>query len=193
MSAGYSCLNRSEYNYGDYKLLSVRPEDIESIRLWRNAQMNVLRQDYEITPESQVQYYAQEIWPAMKDECPRQLLFSFLYEQSLIGYGGLVYLDWRVRKAEVSVLFDLSQRSEDLYREQLCAYLTLLKDVAFNGLGLHRLWTESYDIRPLHIAVLEEQNFVFEGRLREHEWIDGSYVDTLFHGCLNGAAEKPPG
>ena len=83
------------------------------------------------------------------------------------------------------MLFDLSERSEQQYKQQLSAYLTLLKQSAFDDLGLHRLWTESYDIRPLHIATLEAQGFVFEGRLQDHEWINGAYVDTLFHGCVN--------
>ncbi len=185
MSSGYRCLRRREYVYGDYKLLSVRPEDIQSIRLWRNAQMNVLRQSGEITPEAQEQYYAREIWPTMQEARPRQVLFSFLHRQQLIGYGGLVYIDWVAKKAEVSVLFDLSDRSELQYSEQLSAYLVLLKKAAFNDLELHRLWTECYDIRPLHISVLEGQGFVLEGRLLDHEWIEGAYVDTLFHGCIN--------
>ena len=185
MSFEYRCLARVEYESGNYKLLSVRPQDIQSIRQWRNAQTNVLRQDGEITPESQEQYYAREIWPTMQQDCPRQILFSFLHRQQLIGYGGLVYIDWQAKKAEVSVLFDLTDRSEDQYKEQLTAYLTLLKEAAFDDLGLHRLWTESYDIRPLHIAILEQQGFKFEGRLHDHEWIDGAYVDTLFHGCLS--------
>ena len=185
MSVEYRCLTQVEYETGNYKLLSVRPEDIQSIRQWRNAQMNVLRQDSEITPESQEQYYAREIWPTMQEDRPRQILFSFLHKQQLIGYGGLVYIDWQAKKAEVSVLFDLSERSDAQYREQLSAYLTLLKMAAFSDLGLHRLWTESYDIRPLHISILEQRGFRFEGRLRDHEWINDAYVDTLFHGCLN--------
>jgi len=190
MSNGYRCLTEPVFHCGEYTLLSVRPKDIQSIRLWRNAQMNVLRQECEITPEAQEQYYAREIWPTMEEDTPRQILFSFLNRQTLIGYGGLVYLNWQAKKAEVSVLFDLSERSEAQYREQLSAYLTLLKQAAFNDLKLHRLWTECYDIRPLHIAILEQQGFIFEGRLRDHEWIDGSYVDTLFHGCLSSDASE---
>jgi len=190
MSSGYRCLAQTEYQHGDYSLLSVRPEDIQSIRQWRNAQMKLLRQDKEISPAAQEKYFAQQIWPTLNDDFPRQILFSFLFKQQLIGYGALVYIDWKVRKAEVSVLFDLSERSEKLYREHLSVYLTLLKNVAFTGLGLHRLWTESYDIRPLHISIFEEQGFIFEGRLRDHEWIDGACVDTLFHGCLNHASER---
>ena len=139
MSFEYRCLTRVEYESDNYKLLSVRPEDIQSIRQWRNAQINVLRQDAEISPESQEQYYAREIWPTMQEDCPRQILFSFLHRQKLIGYGGLVYIDWQAKKAEVSVLFDLTDRSEEQYTEQLCAYLTLLKQAAFGDLGLHRL------------------------------------------------------
>lgn len=189
MSSGYRCLSQGEYQLDNYQLLSVRPVDIQSIRHWRNEQMPLLRQDREITPEAQEHYFAREIWPTMNEDHPRQILFSFLNRQQLIGYGGLVYMDWVAKKAEVSVLFDLTERSEDLYREQLSVYLTLLKKAAFDDLELHRLWTESYDIRPLHISILEEQGFVFEGRLREHEWINNEYVDTLFHGCLNASHE----
>ena len=185
MNANYHCLSRTNYHAGEYQLVSVRPQDIQLIRCWRNAQIDVLRQDREITSQEQERYFEKQIWPTLNHEQPTQILFSFLREQQPVGYGGLVHINWSARKSEVSVLFDLAKRSEDLYREQLSAYLTLLKDVAFSDLGMHRLWTESYDIRPLHISILADQGFEFEGRLRDHEWINGRYVDTLFHACLN--------
>lgn len=181
----YRCLSQPHYCEGGFQLRPVQPQDIESIRQWRNAQTSVLRQSDKITPEGQRQYYATHIWPTMASPQPPQILFSYLRDDKLIGYGGLVHIGWHARKAEVSVLFDLTPRSEEDYRHHLSTYLTLLKRAAFDDLNFHRLWTEAYDIRPLHISVFEENGFVFEGRLQDHEYIDGRYVDTLFHGCLN--------
>jgi RimJ/RimL family protein N-acetyltransferase len=182
----YACLSEQRYeDDAGYQLVGVQPAHIESIRIWRNAQMRILRQNAPIDPAQQAYYYQTEIWPSMKVLQPRQILFSYLYGPQHIGYGGLVHIDWIAKKAEVSVLFDGQERSASLYREQLSRYLTLLKHVAFNDLKLHRLWTEAYDIRPQFIDVLEDNGFLFEGRLKDHVFIDGKYTDTLFHGCIS--------
>jgi hypothetical protein len=52
-------------------------------------------------------------------------------------------------------------------------------------IGLHKLWTETYDLRPDHVLILEESGFVKEGVLREHNQIDLRRVDSLIYGCLN--------
>jgi len=47
------------------------------------------------------------------------------------------------------------------------------------------LFTETYDIRPRHVAILEMNGFKLEGRLIDHVLIDGKYIDALIHGCVN--------
>jgi RimJ/RimL family protein N-acetyltransferase len=47
-----------------------------------------------------------------------------------------------------------------------------------------RLFTETYDIRPHHVAVLEKVGFRLEGRLRKHIAVEGVVTDVLFHGLL---------
>jgi RimJ/RimL family protein N-acetyltransferase len=59
-----------------------------------------------------------------------------------------------------------------------------MKSLAFDVLGLQRLFTETYDIRNLHIATLEESGFMREGVMRQHLRIGVNSVDSIIHGCL---------
>ena len=46
----YKCLKRKKiFHDDDYCLLTIRREDIEQIRVWRNSQLDVLRQNKKIT------------------------------------------------------------------------------------------------------------------------------------------------
>jgi hypothetical protein len=47
------------------------------------------------------------------------------------------------------------------------------------------LFTETYDIRPLHISIIESAGFLREGVMHHHVRIDGHPVDSLIHGCLH--------
>ncbi len=68
--------------------------------------------------------------------------------------------------------------------EATAEVLALLAEVAFRSLELNRLHTETYDIRPSHISVLEASGFQQEGRMREHVVIAGKPTDALLHGRL---------
>lgn len=169
---------------GDFAIEAVAPAHIEAIRCWRNAQMAVLRQSAPITPEQQVAYYAVEVWPEMAVAEPRNILVVFLEDGTAIGYGGLVHIAWAHQRAEVSFLLDPAViTSETAYARAFHAFLALIKRLAFEDLGLQRLVTETYDIRPGHIAVLEGAGFRREGVLRGHVRIDDRRVDCILHGC----------
>ena len=183
--AGYACLTRPLIALGDYAVRSVQPEDIEEIRQWRNAQMDVLRQQAALTPEDQTSYYARHVWPVMSQAEPANILMTFLHRGQRIGYGGLVHLAWPHRRAEVSFLVspDIAGDSAQ-YAQAFDAFFRLMKILAFDDLQLNRLTTETYVSRPAHIARLEAAGFRPEGRLRGHVRIDGDYIDSLIHGCV---------
>ena len=67
----YKCLPRRYYEHGDYTLEAVQPEHIEKIRIWRNEQMDVLRQPKPILKEQQIQYYEKHIWSELKSNQPK--------------------------------------------------------------------------------------------------------------------------
>jgi RimJ/RimL family protein N-acetyltransferase len=181
----YACLKRQHFEHQGYALLPVQPEHIEPIRLWRNAQMDVLRQSAPITAEQQLAYFDRHIWPTQALAQPANLLLALLHEGRLIGYGGLVHIAWEHRRAEVSFLLDAARiHSEAQYAADFSAFLSLLATVAFDDLGFRRLFTETYAMRLHHIAVLQANQFDLEGVLRQHVLIDGRPVDSLMHGRL---------
>lgn len=186
MDYEWKCLPVQSFRIGDYSVAPVQPGHIEEIRVWRNAQKDVLRQMTDITPEQQVNYFSTRIWPAMGSKTPSDVLMSLFYCDELIGYGGLVHIAWEHKRAELSFLVSPA-RAEDpaLYRRDHKYFLSLMKAMAFDHMGFHRLFTETYDVRPLHIANLEDSGFVREGVMREHVYIDGRAVDSIIHGCLS--------
>lgn len=184
-SGSYRCMPRAEVADGRFAVRAVEPQHIEAIRRWRNAQIDVLRQSYPITPEQQVEYYAREIWPSKDTAEPRNILLIYLEDGKPIGYGGLVHIAWEHRRAEVSFLLDPAVPSSDAELGALFAeFLKLMKELAFRDLGLARLHTETYAVRHVHIATLEVCGFRREGCLRHHVRIDGRPTDALLHGCL---------
>ena len=185
MSARYDFLDVDTVVQGNRCIVPLRHQDLLSIMHWRNAQLKVLRQKEPLTPEQQECYYQGVIVPSYAEKQPRQILFSYLHRQELIGYGGLVHIAWGDRRAEVSFLV-APERAADpsVYAQDFSLYLSMLQETAFQHLGFTRLLTETYDIRPHHISILESSGFQLEGRMKAHVWIDGQPVDSLLHGCV---------
>lgn len=182
----YKCLNQKTYQDRDgYQILSIRKEDIEKIRQWRNAQIHVLRQKVILTVEAQEQYFQHHIWPTFLNEKPAQILFSFLLDGQCIGYGGLTYLNWENFRSEISFLVDpIRAENPILYSQDFVHFLNLLCQVSFVDLQLHRLMTETYAFRDSTLAVLEKYGFKKEGVLREHVYQNGQWIDSIIHGLL---------
>lgn len=181
----YACLSSQSFRDDGREIRPVQDGDIEAIRLWRNAQIDVLRQKQPITAESQKSYYERQIWPTMALPQPDNLLVGYLNDGKLIGYGGLVHIAWEHRRAEVSFLVDPARAGDDaIYRGDFALFLQLVKSLAFDDLGLNRLFTETYATRSRHIAVLEASGFRCEGTMRQHVIINEKPVDALVHGYL---------
>ena len=186
----YRCLpEAASYCWHDYELVPIRPDDREAIRRWRNAQLDVLRQAAPLTAEQQDQYFEQVVAPLFEQTRPGQLLFSLLKNGELIGYGGLVHIDWEAPRAEISFLLETSRNAQiSVFQADFAAYLCLLRQVAFDGLSLLKINTEAYDVRPYLNQVLEAEGFVEEARLARHVRVAGQLVDTVFHACLRPTA-----
>lgn len=182
----YRCLDLTVLSHDDYSVVPVRREDMLPIMAWRNAQLGVLRQRSPLTAARQAEYWTRVVEPAFELDRPPQLLLSYLYQGNAIGYGGLVHISWDDARAEVSFLVDpLRAAQPGIYARDFSVWLRLMRQIAFERLGFRRLFTETYDIRPQHITILEAAGFEREGRLRCHVTIDGQPVDSLIHGCLS--------
>jgi len=186
----YLAMSHSTLVAGNLLFRAVEPRDIERIRLWRNAQTEVLRQTVPISSSEQVRYFAEYVWPEKERTEPSQILLAIEHEGQMIGYSGLVHISWPNRRAELSFL--LAPELEIQPKELSVAFVStiaILKQIAFEDLGLHRITSETFCHRNVHIAVLESSGFQREGILRDHVVINGEFRDSLIHGCL--VAHKP--
>ena len=140
----------------------------------------------DIEYEDQLNYFQTEILPEFTEKKPKNILFSYLSNGELIGYGGLVHISWSDQRAELSFLLSPNAMDNKLeYKSKFQNFLKMIKYIAFYELKINRIFTETFNIRDFHISVLEQSGFKFEGRLKQHIKINDGYVDSLIHGCLN--------
>jgi RimJ/RimL family protein N-acetyltransferase len=170
-----------------YTYPPLRREDIQALREFRNAQIDVLRQAEPLSEQEQERWYEHQVLPAHSDPRPSQVLVSILDPGGgFVGYGGLTNVRWDHRRAEVSFLVDPNRAADkDVYRRDMTAFLDHLAGLAFGEHGLNRLFAETWAFREFHISVLEEAGFVYEGRLREHTLdAEGRPIDSVLHSRL---------
>lgn len=180
----YKCLKQQEYTIGDYSIIPLRYEDRFDIMRWRNEQIYHLRQNKPLTEEDQQNYFDNVVARLFDQQQPSQILFSFLEKGICVGYGGLVHINWIDRNAEISFIMNTTLEKEFFSKIWSC-YLTMLKDVAFKNLNLHKIYTYAFDLRPHLYPMLEANGFIKEAKLKEHCFFQGNYKDVIIHSIMN--------
>ena len=186
MNREYKILKRQEYRLGDYKIVPIREQDKYKIMQWRNEQMYHLRQQKPLTKQEQDNYFNTVINKLFEQKFPKQILFSFLYKNQCIGYGGPVHIDWQNKSAEISFLMQTELEKND-FEKNWSVFLNLIEKVAFNELKLHKIYTYAYDLRPHLYPVLENAGFVLARRLKNAYEIDNQNIDIVIHEKINPA------
>ena len=180
----YKNLSCQIFQKGDYKILPIRYQDRFDIMKWRNEQMYHLRQTKVLTEEAQDNYFNNIIPKLFEVQEPNQILFSYLKYDTCIGYGGIVHIDWEIKKAEVSFIMDTTM--EKIFFEfHWTNFLTLIKKVAFDELKFSSVFTYAYNLRPHLYQVLEKNNFEFKLKNENEIDVDGKMIDVLIHECKN--------
>jgi RimJ/RimL family protein N-acetyltransferase len=180
----YKVLNKIVINIGEFSLVPIRYQDRLDIMNWRNQQIYHLRQEKPLTIDDQERYFKDIVEPLFKSENPNQILFSFLKGDKCIGYGGLVHINWIDKNAEISFIID-TDLERDYFYEYWKIYLVLIEQLAFNNVGLHKIYTYAYDIRPHLFQVLLDSSYIEEASLFEHVLIDGIYKNVRIHSKFN--------
>jgi RimJ/RimL family protein N-acetyltransferase len=176
----YKCLKNREFANGEFRLIPIRLEDRYEIMKWRNEQIYHLRQKEQLTIEQQDAYFEKIVAKLFNEEQPNQILFSFLKNEELIGYGGLVHINWSDLNAEVSFL---TKNAEELTLWE--PFLNQLKRVAFEELDLNKIYTYSYDIRQKLYPNLEAAEFLLEGVMSNNINKQNRIYDVRLHSCFN--------
>ncbi len=182
--AHYRCLKQQRYSQGEYSLVPIRYEDRFAIMKWRNEQIYHLRQSCLLTEDDQQRYFDNVVAKLFDNPRPDQILFSYLENSICIGYGGLVHINWIDRNAEISFIMDTSLESEH-FAEHWSSYLSMLHNVAFDDLCLHKIYTYAFDLRPHLYTMLEANGFTREAALKEHCLFNGEYKDVVIHSIWN--------
>jgi len=181
----YTCLKKNSIKDTGFEIRPIALEDIEQIRLWRNKQLDVLRQKKIITSSEQIFYYKNVLFPTFNQEFPDQIIFSYFKDNFLIGYGGLVHISWENKRSEMSFLLNPELvEIENIYDQYFSKFIDFMKEINFSILNFHKLFTETYSHRFFHISILEKSGFELEGLLRDHIIIDKKYFNSLIHSII---------
>ena len=120
--------------------LELRPptrEDVEQVRRWRNEVMEGLRTPYPLTAEMQGDFYTKVI-------CERNPVHRYwsIYDDKLVGFGGLTNIEWENGLAEISLI--VGRRGQGYGARSV----QLLLDQGFGNMGLNTIYGECYDCNP---------------------------------------------
>lgn len=176
----YKILHKQIYRDDVYSIVPIRMEDRYDIMRWRNEQIYHLRQSKPLTEEEQDNYFNTIIQPLFTQDKPEQLLFSFLKGEECMGYGGLVHIDWEKQKAEVSFLI-ASHLEKDFLQEYMTIFFGFMDEVAFVELGLNKLFTYAYDVRPHIYPIIEACGFIRKEFLPKQIKSGEVYADMVIH------------
>lgn len=180
----YRCLDKQVYTVSKYSIVPIRDEDKYDIMKWRNEQIYHLRQQQPLTKEQQESYFNTTVASLFEQDKPGQILFSYLENDRCIGYGGLVHINWADKYAEISFIIDTSLE-KDFFELHWTTYLSLISQAAFDGAGLHKIFTYAFDLRSHLYKAVEAAGFKEEARLKEHCFFDGKYIDVVIHSKIN--------
>jgi carbamoyl-phosphate synthase large subunit len=181
----YKVLSEQQTVIGNLALRPVQPEEIEKIRVWRNEQIDALRQKVEISKEDQIEYFKSHIWPTFDADQPKQILLSIYLDSVQIGYGGIVHIAWEHSRAEVSFLLDSSvDETSAFFKSVFKNFLKGVEKIATESLRLNKLTLETYDFRKNHVDVLESEGYLREGNLNNHVLVNGKWCNSILHGKI---------
>lgn len=125
----------------------------------------------------------QQDWFKTTLNTDRKFVFAIcrVSDDQHIGNCGLGNIDYINRNAMFSIfLYDKSDRGRGAGSE--ATRLTL--EFAFRRLNLHKVFLKTSDYLVEAIEMYKKCGFKEEGRLREHEFKQGRYVDKLMFGIL---------
>jgi len=182
----YSFLKFNDYSINNYSLLPLRYEDIFKIKKWRNDQIDILRQNKILSDLDQENFYQGLIKKSFYNSNPNEILFSFLLNDVCIGYGGVVYVDWEKKTAEISFINETKRANQNkIYENDFNTFISLLFPISFSELKFNKLTTETYGIRRNTLQILDKLGFQLKKIEQETILINNNKYDSLFHEYLN--------
>ncbi len=177
----YRCLKQQEFSFNQYSIIPIRDADKYAIMNWRNEQISILRQKHLLTKENQDNYFKEVISKLFDEQFPSQIIFSVLENDVFMGYGGLVHIDWGSSHAEISFITATDRANvPNRFILDWKIFLKLIITVA-QQIGMVKIYTYAYDLRPNLYLALGASAFAQEARLLRHVKIEDRFYDVLIH------------
>lgn len=170
---------KKKFDTNNFSIGNIKSSDIEKIRIWRNDSLRYLRQNNKISKKQQITYFEKNVHNQAKLKKPNKILFSFKKDNILIGYGGLVYISWENKNAELSFLLDPKFNSKKLYKIFFNNYIDLAIKFAFDHCKLKKIYTQTFSYRKANIKLLENKKFLKEGCLKNHIFKNNKFCDLV--------------
>ncbi|MED4780463.1 GNAT family protein [Brevibacillus choshinensis] len=174
------------------KLIELRPvtrEDMERMYVWRNdeeaatwAAGTSVATYSNISLESLQTIYDETVRTTQLSDKLNRFIFS-VYTRDGVHIGNCDYRDVHpiTRAATIGIaIMDKGYWSKGYGTDTLQVLLRFL----FNRLNLNRVQLDTWSGNARAIRAYEKCGFVVEGRLRQNEYVDGQYYDTIMMGLL---------
>ncbi len=163
-------------------LRAIEEGDLETLLRWRNRPdyRTYFREVRELSMADQRRWYHEVV---LTSPAVRMFAITTPDNARLLGACGLCYIDPVRRSADFSIYIG----AEDLYIDDVYAPEAgrLLLNYGFQEMNLHRIWAEIYDHDTRKQALLPDLGFTLEGRLKDHHFTNGQFVDSLMYGQIS--------
>lgn len=163
-------------------LRALEREDLRQAKEWRN--IADFRKHFR--EHRELNQFNQEKWFERISGSPNDFMFAVvrLSDQLMIGVAGLVYVNWVIRSADISLYIGHEERyiDDEGWAEEAAR---LLVKYGFENLNLHKAWTELYEFDSKKIALFTEKlGFQRDAVLRDNCFEHGRYWNSYIYSLL---------
>ncbi|MDG1849459.1 MAG: GNAT family protein [Flavobacteriales bacterium] len=163
------------------KYRALEPDDLAQIYLWEND-LDLNRVSLSKVPLSKYileQYISQAHLDIQEAGQFRFILMD--EENNVVGCVDLFDYDAVARRAGIGIVIDQESRSKGYATEAI----TLMKDYAFNHIGMHQLHCSIMVDNLLSVKLFEKSGFKRVGIRKDWFFRNGSFTDVIEMQCIN--------
>jgi len=157
---------------------AIEREDLPRLRDWRNQpEIRTRTREYRLLSMTN-----QETWFDRLHDDRSTVMFAVEDEKGkMIGVVGLTYIDWKNRRAEVSIYIGEGAAQGKGYGSD--ALRTIVR-YGFHTVNLHKLYAEIFAFNEPSVKLFEKAGFKLDGTKREDQYVNGKYWDTHVYSIL---------
>jgi len=162
---------------------AIERDDLPQLRDWRNdPEIRTRTREFRLlSMENQERWYK-----ALHDDRNTVMFAVVNKARKLIGVVGLTYIDWKNRRAEVSIY--IGDRSAQGKGYGFDTLRTIVR-YGFEHVNLHKLYAEIFAFNEPSVRLFEKAGFRKDGVKREDQFVDGKYWDTYVYSILENEFE----